>query len=74
MTETSIDFASLHFKGRKFYFYCSWGKNEFDIQVTDGRSVWTGKATQNVINSTLCPKGMKASEYIELVRNVCTTL
>jgi hypothetical protein len=68
------DFVHLHFKGRKFYFYCKWNPNDFEIHATDGKNVWTGVASQQYISTTLCPKGMKASEYISFVREVILTM
>ena len=65
-----IDFSQFSFKGRKFFFKTTWQTKEFSIQLTDGRQMWQTKATNELITRSLCPKSMKVSHYIDLVRKV----
>ena len=66
----AVDISRFNFKGRKFYFKSVWEDTSFVIEATDGRQMWSGEASADLLAHTLCPKNMDLIEYLRIVRLV----
>jgi hypothetical protein len=66
----AVDIARFNFKGRCFYFKSKWAREAFQLDITDGRQLWSGGLSSPELSS-FCPKNMTLKEYASIVRKVC---